>query len=94
MTVRRADLYRIYAPYSRMAHLSFEGHIPICPRGKANPHCYDLNYWRGSGNQDEIDRANALPLCGECLDWVEAMYGPREPVAKPVEGATPKQIEQ
>jgi len=68
------DYERRYTPGGKVAHLIWG---PDWSRQEATyPHAAcgwsgQTTYWRGTGNQDEYDRAAELPVCRRCLAAVE-----------------------
>lgn len=63
---------RVYRPYARHAHLRQDvglGSVACDPLDRRWP---DDDEWRGTGSQEEYDRAAVLPLCTACFAIREA----------------------
>lgn len=62
-----SDVERMYAPNGTVAHLvrpSWHPHVhPAAVCGLSGPRSW---WWRGTGSQDEYERAEALPTCKTC----------------------------
>lgn len=60
---------RVYLRYGLVAHLLDPLKSPndaskaVCGR---EPNTWPDTVWRGTGDQDEYDRANKLPTCKDC----------------------------
>lgn len=59
---------RRYTPNGKVAHLISEANWGYPYPRAACGWDGQATYWRGSGSQDEYDRAQALPLCKRCMD--------------------------
>jgi hypothetical protein len=63
---------RVYVGRGKKAHLrpNDSGRYFVARCGVA-PAWYDPNGWYGTGSQEEIDKAKAMPLCKRCLMALE-----------------------
>lgn len=62
-----AGASRVYLPRGTKSHVALSSHWLACERVYAVPG----EHWRGTGSQEEYERAAELPLCKRCQAALE-----------------------